>query len=87
VCVYEVKAVGEDGKVRAVKRFLSPGFYQAACHEPEIQVFRFNAMELPETGRFRRRVTARKCFGAESAPLVSRVFESKPGKDKVKKRS
>ncbi|MDD3544235.1 MAG: metallophosphoesterase [Kiritimatiellae bacterium] len=84
---YEVKAVGEDGKVMAVKRFLSPGFYKAACHEPEIQVFRFNAMELPETGRYRLKVTARNCFGAESAPLVSRVFESKPGKDKVKKRS
>lgn len=84
---YEVTAVGEDGKVLAVKRFLSPGFYKAECHEPETQVFRFNAMDLPETGRYRLKVKARNCFGAESLPIVSRVLESKPGKDKVTKRS
>jgi hypothetical protein len=44
-------------------------------------------MDIPEKGRYRFVVVARNCFGAESAPIVSRSYESVPGKDKAKRRS
>ena len=84
---YEARAVMEDGSVAATKRFLSPGFYKARRFEPKRMKFRFDAMDLPESGRYRIHVVARNCFGAESAPIVSRSYESVPGKDKTKYRS
>ncbi len=84
---YEARVVTEDGKVAAVKRFLSPGFYKTRRHEPKTMKFRFDAMDIPEKGRYRFVVVARNCFGAESAPIVSRSYESVPGKDKAKRRS
>ena len=83
---YETRVVMEDGKVAAVKRFLSPGFYKTRRYEPREMKFRFDGMDLPERGRYRFHVVARNCFGAESAPIVSRSYESFPGKDKTKYR-
>ena len=82
---YEVRAVSENGAPAVSKKFLSPAFYRLARHEPETMRFRFDAMDLPESGRYRFEVVARNCFGAESAPLYSRYFQSVPGKDKAKR--
>ena len=84
---YEARVVMEDGKVAAVKRFLSPGFYRTRRYEPKTLKFRFDGMDLPESGRYRMYVVARNCFGAASAPIVSRSWESFPGKDKTKYRN
>ena len=79
----EARAVMEDGSVAATKRFLSPCFYKARRFEPKTLKFRFDAMDLPERGRYRIQVVARNCFGEASAPIFSVVRESAPGKDKV----
>ena len=85
---YEVRAVMEaDGRVAAVKRFLSPGFYKLPEAEPETLSFRFDTRDVPETGRYRFKVYPRNCFGLSGSPIASRVFESKPGKDKAKGKS
>ena len=84
---YEARVVMENGKVAAVKRFLSPGFYKSRRCEPDRMRFRFDAMDLPERGCYRFAVVARNCFGAESAPIVSRSHESFPGRDKTKYKS
>ena len=84
---YEARVVMDDGTVGATKRFLSPGFYKARRHEPKTLRFRFDAMDLPERGRYRIYVVARNCFGASSAPIVSVSRESFPGKDRTKYRS
>jgi hypothetical protein len=81
---YEARVVMEDGSQGAVKRFMSPCFYKARRHEPKTLKFRFDAMDLPERGRYRIHVVARNCFGAESAPIASVSYESKPGRDKAK---
>ena len=82
---YEVRVEMEaDGRVAATKRFLSPAFYKLPEAEPETLRFRFDAMDLPETGAYRFAVYPRNCFGACGEPIRSRIFESKPGKDKVK---
>ena len=83
---YEVRAEMEDGSVAAVKRFLAPAFYRLERDEPERQLFAFNAMDLPEVGKYRLRVYPRNCFGMAGRPIESVVLESKPGKDKVKGR-
>ena len=82
---YEARAVMEDGSVAATKRFMSPCFYKARRFEPKTLKFRFDAMDLPERGRYRIQVVARNCFGEASAPIFSIVRESVPGKDKVAK--
>ena len=78
---YEVRAEMEaDGAVVATKRFLSPGFYKLPGAEPASLKFHFDAMDLPERGRYRLKVYPRNCFGACGRPIASRVLESKPGK-------
>jgi len=85
---YEVRTVMEaDGKVASVKRYLSPGFYKLPEAEPASLSFLFDTMDVPERGRYRFKVYPRNCFGCVGEPLVSRVFESKPGKDKAKGKS
>ena len=82
---YEVRAEAEaDGQTLAMKRYLSPAFHKLPEAEPETVCFRFDAMDLPETGKYRFAVYPRNCFGACGEPIRSRVFESKPGKDKSK---
>ena len=81
---YEVRVEMEDGTVPVVKRFLAPAFYKLECDEPASQNFAFNAIDLPEYGKYRFRVYPRNCFGACGKPIESKVFESKPGKAKVK---
>ena len=82
---YEVRAEMEDGSVAAVKRFLSPAFYKLERDEPNIQSLAFDAMDLPERGRYRLRVYPRNCFGDCGRPISSAVLESKPGKDKAQR--
>ena len=82
---YEARAVAENGAPAVSKKFLSPAFYRLERHEPETVSFLFDAMDLPESGRYRFEVVARNCFGAESAPVYSRYFQSVPGKDKAKR--
>ena len=82
---YEVRVEMEDGSVPVVKRYLAPAFYKLEREEPAAQSFAFNAKHLPESGRYRFRVYPRNCFGACGAPIESKVFESKPGKDKLAK--
>ena len=82
---YEVRIEMEDGSVPTVKRFLAPAFYRLERDEPARQSFLFNAMALPETGKYRFRVYPRNCFGACGKPIESKVFQSVPGKDKSKR--
>ena len=79
---YEVRAEMEDGSVAVVKRFLAPAFYRLERDEPKSQRFAVDAMELPETGKYRLRVYPRNCFGDCGRPIASGVLESKPGKEK-----
>ena len=74
------KVLEADGAVAATKRFLSPGFYKLPEAEPASLKFHFDAMDLPERGRYRLKVYPRNCFGACGRPIASRVLESKPGK-------
>lgn len=83
---YEIRAVSEaDGRTLVSKRYLSPAYYKPLCCEPEFQRFRFNAMDLPESGRYRLVVVPRNCFGAEGRPLRSEVMESKPGRTRARR--
>ena len=82
---YEVRVEMEDGTVPVVKRFLAPAFYRLERDEPAAQSFLFNAMDLPEHGRYRFRAYPRNCFGACGKPIESRTFESKPGKEKSRR--
>ena len=82
---YEVRIEKEDGTTPTVKRFLAPAFYRLERDEPARQNFLFNAMDLPETGRYRFRVYPRNCFGECGRPIESKVFQSVPGKDKAKR--
>ena len=82
---YEVRIEMLDGTVAGVKRFLAPAFYKLECEEPERQQFAVDAMELPETGKYRLKVYPRNCFGACGSPIESAVLESKPGKEKAKR--
>jgi hypothetical protein len=82
---YEVRIEMEDGAVPTVKRFLAPAFYRLERDEPARQNFLFNAMALPETGKYRFRVYPRNCFGECGKPIESKVFQSVPGKDKSKR--
>ena len=76
----------EDGSVPVVRRFLAPAFYRLERDEPSAQSFMFNAKDLPESGKYRFRAYPRNCFGACGKPIESKVFESKPGKDKATRR-
>ncbi|MCR5750580.1 MAG: metallophosphoesterase [Kiritimatiellae bacterium] len=79
---YEVRAEMEDGTVAAKKCFLAPAFYRLERDEPKSQRFAFDAMDLPERGKYRLRVYPRNCFGDCGKPIESAVLESKPGKAK-----
>ena len=82
---YEVRAEFDcGGKPATVKRFLSPAFYKRPEDEPLHLNFRFDAMDLPEQGRYRFAVYPRNCFGIAGRPIYSRSFESVSGKDKAK---
>ena len=83
---YEVRIEMEDGSTPVVKRFLAPAFYKLERDEPAVQSFAFNVKDLPEIGRYRFRVYPRNCFGSCGRPIESKIFESKPGKDKVLKK-
>ena len=82
---YDVRATFDDGSVAATKRFLSQAFHRLERDEPAVQRVLFDAIDLPETGRYRFMVYPRNSFGAAGAPLVSRPFESKPGKERAKR--
>ena len=77
---YEVRAELETGAVAATKRYLSPAFYRRRADEAPTVKFRFDAMDLPETGQYRFAVYPRNCFGIAGMPICSRPWESKPGK-------
>lgn len=78
---YEIRAVTETGKLHAVKRFLSPAFCRPARYEPCRQVFRFDGMDVPETGTYHFEVSPRNSFGRPGRPLLSPLLRSVPGKD------
>ena len=78
-----VNIIMEDGTVFTSKKYLSTSFYKPRRHEDKAQSFWFDAMDLPETGRYRVAVVARNCFGGESAPIFSRICESVPGKSSI----
>ena len=80
---YVARIVMEDGSVFTSKKYLSTSFYKPRRHEDKTQSFWFDAMDLPETGRYRVAVVARNCFGGESAPIFSRTYESVPGKSSI----
>lgn len=84
---YEVRAVKVDGgETLMEKYFLSEAFYKLEREEPLRQTVWVNALDLPEFGRYRLEVRPRNCFGAAGDPLISREFESKPGKTKCLKK-
>jgi len=82
---YVARIVMDDGSVFASKKYLSTSFYKPRRYEARTQSFWFDAMDLPETGRYRVAVVARNCFGGESAPIFSRAYESVPGKSSIPK--
>ena len=81
---YEVRAEFEAGGVAATKRYLSPAFYRRRADEAPTVKFHFDAMDLPETGRYRFAVSPRNCFGVAGKPIYSKSWESNPGKAKPK---
>ena len=83
---YVVRAVFEDGRVAAEKKYLSPAIYRLKRDEPSQLAFWFDGMDLPEQGRYRFVVFPRNCFGGAGKPICSRYFESKTGKDVTKYR-
>ena len=83
---YRVAVQFEDGRVAAEKKYLSPAFYRLKRDEPPRLAFRFDGMDIPESGKYRFAVYPRNCFGGAGDPIYSRWFESKPGKDMTKYR-
>ena len=83
---YRVAVLFEDGRVAAEKKYLSPAFYRLKRDEPPRLAFRFDGMDVPESGKYRFAVYPRNCFGGAGDPICSRWFESKPGKDVTKYR-
>ena len=81
---YLVTVQFEDGRVAAEKKYLSPAFYRLEREEPPSLAFRFDGMDVPESGRYRFAVYPRNCFGGAGKPIYSRWFKSKPGKDSTK---
>ena len=82
---YEIRAVSQDGSAPLVKKFLSPAYAKMAKYELKKMRFWFDVAELPQDVDYRIEARAFNCFGKSSAPLVSRVWHSVPGLDKVKK--
>ena len=75
----------KDGSKPMAKKFLSPAYSRMAKYEPKGQRFWFDVAELPQDVDYVVEVRAFNCFGKESRPLVSGVWHSVPGLDKVKK--
>ena len=82
---YEIRIVPKDGSEPMAKKFLSPAYSRMAKHEPKMQRFWFDVAELPQDVDYVVEVRAFNCFGKASRPLVSGVWHSVPGLDKVKK--
>ena len=82
---YEIRIVPKDGSKPMAKKFLSPAYSRMAKYEPKGQRFWFDVAELPQDVDYVVEVRAFNCFGKESRPLVSGVWHSVPGLDKVKK--
>ena len=82
---YEIRIVPKDGSEPMAKKFLSPAYSRMAKYEPKGQRFWFDVAELPQDVDYVVEVRAFNCFGKESQPLVSGVWHSVPGLDKVKK--
>lgn len=80
---YEIRVEFADGRTGAVKRFLSPGFYRLPDEDDKVMRFRFDCMDLPERGKYRFAVYPRNSLGVYGRPIVSKVFESKPGREKA----
>ena len=83
---YEIRAVPADGSKPLAKKFLSPAYSRMAKYEPTTMRFWFNVAELPQDVDYRLEVRAFNCFGKGSRPLVSDVWHSVPGFDKVKEK-
>ena len=82
---YEIRVVPKDGSKPMSKKFLSPAYSRMAKYEPKIQRFWFDVAELPQDVDYVVEVRAYNCFGKASRPLVSGIWHSVPGLDKVKK--
>ena len=80
---YEIRAVPKDGAEPLVKKFLSPAYARMAKREPARQRFWFDVAELPQDVDYAVEVRAFNCFGKASRPLVSGIWHSVPGLDKV----
>ncbi|MBR0241616.1 MAG: hypothetical protein IJQ54_03720, partial [Kiritimatiellae bacterium] len=80
---YEIRAVPKDGAGPLVKKFLSPAYARMARREPTRQRFWFDVAELPQDVDYVVEVRAFNCFGKASRPLVSGIWHSVPGLDKV----
>ena len=81
---YEIRVVPKDGSVLMSKKFLSPAYARLADREPKSQRFWFDAAALPQDVDYVVEVRAFNCFGKASRPLVSGVWHSVPGLDKVR---
>ena len=80
---YEIRAVPEDGSEPLVKKFLSPAYPLLAKHEPKTMRFWFDVAKLPQDVDYRLEVRAFNCFGKSSEPIVSGIWHSVPGLEKV----
>ena len=81
---YEIRVVPADGSEPIVKKFLSPAYSRMSKYEPKSQRFWFDVAELPQDVDYVVEARAFNCFGKASRPLVSGVWHSVPGLDKVK---
>ena len=81
---YEIRAVPADGSKPLAKKFLSPAYSRMAKYEPKTMRFWFNVAELPQDVDYRLEVRAFNCFGKASRPIVSGIWHSVPGLEKVK---
>lgn len=82
---YEVRVEMQDGAVPLTKRYLSPAYYKLEREESKVMKFAIDAVELPETGKYRLVVYPRNSFGVCGKPIASIVRESVPGKTKAKR--
>ena len=81
---YEMRIVPKDASAPMVKKFLSPAYSRMAKHEPALQRFWLDVATLPQDVDYVVEVRAFNCFGKASRPLVSGVWHSVPGLDKVR---
>jgi hypothetical protein len=79
-----MRIVPNDASAPMVKKFLSPAYSRMAKHEPALQRFWLDVATLPQDVDYVVEVRAFNCFGKASRPLVSGVWHSVPGLDKVR---